>query len=243
MKVKLYIGFVLTTFIMLSCGSKEKHLFILSGQSNMARLDHTVTFSPHIYKEFGKENVIIVNHAFGGQPIRQWYKDWHKLNGDSTPYQTQLYDQLSRKIKVATNKENIGSVSFLWMQGERDAVEHKSGIYLKSLEGLKTQIENDFDYEDIFMVIGRINDYGFGKENIEKSWIDLRKSQEEFANKNSKVDWINTDDLNSGKSRKGHMYENNIHMSRQGYNILGKRFADKAIDQITKFQQKTKNTQ
>jgi len=55
--------------------SKQKtHLFILSGQSNMAGLNPQISFTPTVETAFGKENVIVVKDAKGGQPIMRWYK-------------------------------------------------------------------------------------------------------------------------------------------------------------------------
>ena len=66
--------------------NEGKHLFILSGQSNMARLDPSDSFTPTVIKEFGSDNVIVVKDAKGGQPIRRWYKNWKPAKGAaSTP--------------------------------------------------------------------------------------------------------------------------------------------------------------
>ena len=55
---------------------KGNHLFILSGQSNMVGLKPEESFTPIIEKKYGKEKIIIVKDAKGGQPIRRWYKEW-----------------------------------------------------------------------------------------------------------------------------------------------------------------------
>ena len=49
------------------------HLFILSGQSNMAGLKPEESFIPAVEKEFGRDNVIVGKDAHGGQPIRRWF--------------------------------------------------------------------------------------------------------------------------------------------------------------------------
>jgi hypothetical protein len=49
------------------------HLFILSGQSNMARLDPAISFIPAVEKEFGKENVTVIHNAESGAAIENWY--------------------------------------------------------------------------------------------------------------------------------------------------------------------------
>jgi len=43
-----------------------KHLFILSGQSNMRGLDTDLSFTPTVQEAFGKVNVIVVKDAKGG---------------------------------------------------------------------------------------------------------------------------------------------------------------------------------
>ena len=55
----------LLVFIISSCASKfeGKHLFILSGQSNMALLNHEESFTPILKDKFGEENVIVVKDA------------------------------------------------------------------------------------------------------------------------------------------------------------------------------------
>ena len=46
---------VLSIFFISSCSeNKKKHLFILSGQSNMELLDEKETFIPILEKKFGK---------------------------------------------------------------------------------------------------------------------------------------------------------------------------------------------
>ena len=71
-----------------------KHLFILSGQSNMAGLKPDESFIPTVEKEFGKENVIVVKDAHGGQPIRRWHKKWKSAKGEAFKGAGDLYDRL-----------------------------------------------------------------------------------------------------------------------------------------------------
>ena len=41
----------------------EVHLFILSGQSNMAGLNPDLSFTPRVEQHFGKDRVIVVKHV------------------------------------------------------------------------------------------------------------------------------------------------------------------------------------
>ena len=45
------------------------HLFILSGQSNMARFKPSLWFTPALSKALGEDRVIVSFYAKGGQPI------------------------------------------------------------------------------------------------------------------------------------------------------------------------------
>ena len=56
---------------------------ILSGQSSMAGLDPNTSFTPTVQNEFGREHVIVVRDAVGGQPIWRWYKDWKPAKGEA----------------------------------------------------------------------------------------------------------------------------------------------------------------
>ena len=105
----------LTASIISSFKSEQegKHLFILSGQSNMERLRPEESYTPTIEDEFGEENVIVVKNALGAQPIRRWYKDWKPLEGDEPKAQPDLYDTLMNKVYTAIEKERIATVTFI----------------------------------------------------------------------------------------------------------------------------------
>ena len=55
-----------------------KHLFILSGQSNMAGHRPDEAFTPAVSKALGEDKVIVVQDAVGGQPIQRWWKAWKR---------------------------------------------------------------------------------------------------------------------------------------------------------------------
>lgn len=235
MKVKtiLFVSFI--TIIMSSAISKQegKHLFILSGQSNMESLKLEESFIPTIEAEFGKENVIIIKDAQGGEPIRRWYKDWQPLEGHEPKAQPDLYDSLMTKVNAAIEKEQITTVTFIWMQGERDAKNKYGEVYEKSLIGLYKQLSNDLERKDINFVIGRLSDFDMSN-NKYSHWTMIRDVQVKVAESNPRFDWINTDDLNDGVNRAGKKIKNDLHMSEKGYVIMGERFANKAIQLIEK---------
>jgi hypothetical protein len=220
----------LAAFALFSCNVNQegKHLFILSGQSNMAGLNPEESFTPAIENEFGEENVLVVKSARGGQPIRRWYKDWQALDGDGPSDQADLYDTLWTKIKASIEKEEIASVTFIWMQGERDAREEFGEVYENSLLGLYDQLCTDLNRRDINFIIGRLSDFDLLNEKY-PHWEMIRAIQVKVAESNPRFAWINTDDLNDGYNRKGKEIKDDLHMSAEGYIEMGKRFADKSI--------------
>ena len=206
-----------------------KNLFLLSGQSNMKRFQDKQFFVPAVESEFGKENVIFVKVAEGGQPISRWYKKWQSSKGETPEKLGDLYDQLMAQTKEAIKDQKISSVTFIWMQGERDAKDKNSDVYLASLKGLQTQLEEDLNRQDINFIIGRLSDSGIKGKRANPEWAALRKVQETFAAGNPRAVWIDTDDLNGEKDA--------VHYEKpEGYKKLGERYVEQAIALIKKFE-------
>jgi hypothetical protein len=198
-------------------------LFILSGQSNMARLDPAVSFSPAVEAAFAGERVLVVKHAVGGRPIRQWYKAWKAPEGIDTPGGGAssiglLYDALMAEVREALGDARPDTVCFVWMQGERDAREKLSAVYAASLEGLLEQLRNDLGRDDVTAVIGRLSDYHAGSD---PHWDAVRDAQVAVAEADPLASWVDTDDLNGDKD--------GLHYNAPGYAELGRRFAAEAI--------------
>ena len=201
-----------------------KHLFILSGQSNMAALDPNASFTPAVAEVFGKDNVIVVKDAQGGQPIRRWYRKWKPGKGDKPKATGDLYDRLMTKVNAAIKNEKIKTVTFVWMQGERDAREGHGNVYAAGLKGLLEQLSEDLGRKDIHFVIGRLSDFDMNNRKW-PHWTMVRKAQVEVAEANPRGGWVDTDDLNGKKD--------DLHYTKpEGYRALGKRFARKAIELI-----------
>lgn len=214
-----------------NASGKEKHLFILSGQSNMAGLDPGISFTPAVEAAFGKDNIVVVKDAQDGQPIRSWYKEWKPLHGDQPEAKADLYDRLIGKVNAAIKGENFTSVTFVWMQGERDAREKHGEVYGASLKGLIHQLAEDLGRDQVNFVIGRLGDYDLLDKKY-RHWTMIRKAQVEVAEASPYGSWVDTDDLNDGKNKKGDEIKDDLHYSVEGYEILGKRFAEKSIELI-----------
>jgi hypothetical protein len=210
---------MLSCLTYLSAAQEGKHLFILSGQSNMAGLREGESFVPAVEKAFGADKVIVVKDAHGGQPIRRWHKKWKDAHGSAPEQRGDLYDQLMEKVDSAIDGEAIATVTFLWMQGERDAREQHASVYAASFKGLLRQLEKDLGRRDLNVVIGRLSDFDMANEKYPE-WTRLREVQVKLANSRKRAAWVNTDDLNDGFNRKGKAIKDDLHYSVEGYRVL-----------------------
>ena len=201
-----------------------KHLFILSGQSNMARFKADLWFTPQISKVFGEKNIIVSFHAQGGQSISKWYKQWKSSDGETDPDAGKIYDAMMHATKAKMEGKKIKTLTFIWMQGEADSKAQNSDVYLASLNGLKRQLEQDFERNDINYIIGRLSDSGFYRRRDKKRvgnqhWEEIRRAQEIFADASPRALWIDTDDLNGEKQE--------LHLIKpEGYSKLGERYVE-----------------
>lgn len=216
---------ILMPLLGLSALAEEgKHLFILSGQSNMAGLKPEHSFTPAVEKEFGAEKVIVIKDAQGGQPIRRWYKEWAPAEGREVKGGAKawgdLYDRMMAKVLPAIKDQKITTVTFVWMQGERDARELHGEVYADSFIGLLGQLEKDLARDDVNFVIGRLSDMDMENKRY-PHWTLVREEQVKSAESSSRGAWVDTDDLP--------MKKDNLHYSADGFNQLGERFAEKAI--------------
>lgn len=197
-------------------------LFILSGQSNMAGLPPEVSFTPAVQKAFPGDEIIVVKDAASGQPIMRWYKKWQPPEGPAPAKCGDLYDRLMDKVRAAVKDKKVDSVSFVWMQGERDAKVGFAPVYAASLKGLVAQLRADLKRDDLTVVIGRLSDNL--KNN--KGWDAVRAAQVQVAEADALAAWVDTDDLNGPKD--------DLHYDKAGYEELGRRFAEKTIALLKK---------
>ena len=166
----------------------ETHLFILSGQSNMKRLDPNLSFTPAVQNAFGENQVIVVMDAEGGQSISRWYRGWKDVKN----YQSMepdpnanpstigdLYDRLMAKVRDAITGKEIQTVTFVWMQGEADSGKHHV-VYENNLKGLIQQVQDDFSINEMNVVIGRRSDAIMDSPG----WIEIRRIQQTLCETN-----------------------------------------------------------
>ena len=233
MKMKIFLMPIITIVALsglLSAEESGKHLFILSGQSNMARFKPALWFTPGINEALGADNVIVSFYAKGGQPISKWHKEWKSGNGENDPDAGKIYDAMMETTQAKIDREKIQTVTFIWMQGEADSKAQNSDVYLASLNGLKKQLEQDLKRTDLNFIIGRLSDSGFYRRRDKKRvenlhWEEIRKAQKSFADASQRAVWIDTDDLNGEK--------NELHLIKPGgYSMLGERYVDAALKLI-----------
>jgi len=210
-----------------------KHLFILSGQSNMVGLDPSLTFTPAVASALGKSNIIVVKDAHSGQSIRSWCKSNHEFPPPTTgrvpKVRGLLYESLMKKVQAAIEGETIGTITFVWMQGESDLNNTAYDVYLKEL--LK-QLQEDLKFKDINFVIGRISDCGLDRKKRLEGKKYIRRTQVQFAESYPRGAWVDTDDLND--RTEGDKVVHDLHYTADGYKLLGQRFAEQAVRVIRK---------
>jgi hypothetical protein len=144
-----------------------------------------------------------------------------------------LYDRLMNKVKLSIQGQKLASVSFVWMQGERDARMGWGKLYEKALLGLHTQVAKGLPWDATKMnfVIGRLSDFDMGNKTY-PHWTMVRKVQVRVADSSDRFAWVDTDDLNDGKNRRGKEIKDDLHYSAKGYVTLGQRFAEACIEKI-----------
>lgn len=225
--------FILMVLLCGSAASSEqgKHLFILSGQSNMARLDPDASFVPALKAAFEDAQIVVVKDAKSGEPIRRWHKRWRAADGSTPAESGDLYDRLMEKVHEALATTSFQTVTFIWMQGERDAREGHGEVYETSLQGVFDQLSTDLDRQDINFVIGRLSDFDMDNARY-PHWTMVRDAQVQVAQGCERCIWVDTDDLNDGVNDAGKEIKNDLHYSVEGYRVLGERFAEAAIGLI-----------
>lgn len=206
-----------------------KHLFILSGQSNMTGTVKDA-FTERVQERYGEENAVVVISSRGGRGIRFWVEDYRQP-GDRglTPKKMnsngEEYPRLMNAVMDTAKDDSFDTVGFIWMQGESDANNRLSEVYEESFRKLIARLEKDLGRDDLYYVIGRINDYARSRPDNEH-WHRVRAAQVRLGSTKGNA-WIDTDDLNGGSEDQP---DGDIHFPREGAVIVGQRFADKAIE-------------
>jgi hypothetical protein len=217
--------------------SPALHLVILSGQSNMAGIDADKQVRPRLEELFPGDRVAIAKQALGATAIKAWYQGWQepagwldgvagrdpklfeKLKGEWRDAPNgRLWPALTEAIaKACPDPARATTVTFCWMQGERDARQVETArIYEASLTGLIAQVRTHLGRPEAAVVIGRLNPLRVGSE----PWDLIRAAQQRVAEADPRAAWVDTDDLPRGTGGDA------IHHTADGYLGLGRRFAE-----------------
>ena len=207
---------------------KPLHIFILSGQSNMAGMNPKIGFEDEAAKLFPEAEVRYCKVARGGQPIRLWVEQWDDIAGkhglEAKRAAIQYYQPiLDEYAKLVNQDSNPASVTFCWMQGERDAKEQLSAAYFDALSQLIENLRRDLKQPKMNVVIARLSDFG---DESNTHWQATRKAQVDLAKQDSRGAWVDCDDLND--KEKGGAKRNDLHYTQEGYELLGRRFVRQA---------------
>lgn len=237
MKSVPIILFALCPLLSALAAGKPAHLFILSGQSNMAGMNPKTGFEPEAKALFPDADVAYIKVAAGGQPIRYWVAEWNevaakhgidaaKARAKETGRQTGafFYESITKQFAELLKKHpQPASVTFCWMQGERDAKEKLDAAYGDSLKQLIANLRRDLKQPQMNFVIGRLSDFGKAED---KPWQSIREAQVSLAKADGRGAWVDCDDLNN-KEKDG-MPRNDLHYTPQGYELLGRRYVRQA---------------
>jgi hypothetical protein len=211
---------------------KPVHLFILSGQSNMQGLDPGNGFLPEARKLLPDGEVVHLKVAKGGQPIRFWVAEWDAIAKAAGLKQTNpqgpvFYDAILKGLQpILAKHPQPASISFCWMQGERDAKSGMETAYAAALQQLIANLRRDLKRPDLNVIIGRISDHDPGAK-LRAGWVAVRKIHVQVAHDDPRGAWVDTDDTNN-KTKNGRPNDD-LHYTKDGYKLFGQRLARQAV--------------
>ena len=192
----------------------------------MAGLKPERAFLPELKKLLPDDEILHIKFAKGGQPIRKWVKNWDEIAAKSKlPARKDpgaFYDQTLKMAKSATGETKLDSITFFWMQGERDAKEKLSAAYEESMKTLIANLRKDLGAPEMNFVIGRLSDF-----STVEHWEAVRKAQVKVATDDPRGSWVDTDDTNN-KEKNGKPH-NDLHYTKDGYDLFGQRLARQAV--------------
>lgn len=208
------------------------HLFILSGQSNMTG-SLKDGFSSTVTKALGEDQVTVVLCARPGRGIRYWSEDYalpedHPLHGKLTAGNGEEFRRLVNEVKIACDARTFETVSFIWMQGESDAMRDLGAAYELSFNKLVSRLKEELGIDGMHFVIGRISDHGL-HGNGGEGWKRMRAIQQKIAESDPLGSWIDTDDLNGGDDKQP---QGELHYPKNQAVKLGERFGQAALKQL-----------
>lgn len=192
----------------------------------MAGLKPEKAFLPELKKLLPNDDIQHVKFAKGGQPIRKWVKTFDEIAAKSKLSTKKdpgaFYDETLKAARASIAAKKPKTITFLWMQGERDAKEKLSAAYEESMNTLIANLRKDLSVPEMNFVIGRLSDY-----STSEHWEAVRSAQVKVATGDPRGSWVDTDDTNN-KVKKGKPH-NDLHYTKEGYDLFGQRLARQAV--------------
>ncbi len=224
---------IVTVLVVGTATANDTHLFILSGQSNMARMKPERDFLPEVQRLLPDAEILHVKAAFSGKPIRNWLEEWDELargkgldptavretdKVDGSPFYGRIMDAVKPHLA-----EPPASISFIWMQGESDAKNGAEVVYEESLRALVAKLRKDLAAPEMNVVVARISDFGEknAKGKVFPGWAVIRKAQEKVVANDPRGALVNVDDCNGPRD--------GLHYPPEGYTLMGHRMAQQAV--------------
>ena len=109
-------------------------------------------FTPVVEKALGKGNVIVVQDALEGNRFSDGLRTGNRQR-EKNPNDRGFVPPLNWQSEFEIKGEKLKTVTFIWMQGERDAKMLWGPVYEASLLGLHAQLSADLKRTDIDFVI------------------------------------------------------------------------------------------
>ena len=223
--IRILLFGCLTVLLSTSCPAAEnaqsgKHLFILSGQSNMTD-GLEKGFTEVVTGALGKDRVTVVRHCKPGRGIRFWVEDYELPEGHP----------LHGKLKAGNGEEFPKLLAAARSAGDAKSFDTNRNLavaYAKSFAALLTRLKSGLGIAKMHIVIGRISDHGLHGESTE-GWKAMRAVQMEIADSDPLGAWIDTDDLNGGDEKNP---QGDLHYPNDQYSKLGARLAEAALKQL-----------
>jgi hypothetical protein len=88
--------------------------------------------------------------------------------------------------------KKVQTVTFLWVQAEREAREGLADRYIDSFAGIIIQLEGVLQREDINIVMGRLSDLNMENRTY-PHWTRIRDLQVVFAVSKPNTAWVDTE--------------------------------------------------
>ena len=163
------------------------------------------SFGRSMYESLGKD-ILLISNARGGTNIAQWTK------GSGFEY----YEEAVRRVKVALEHDGVTLRGILWHQGEGDSGLSKlEEYYYDKLTSIVADFRDDLKAPQLPFIAGEIG-YLFPNANAFNSIIFRIE------------DYIPHSDYVSAE--KCSLQGDNTHFTRSGYDLLGSRYAEKALE-------------